>query len=188
MIEYMSRYWWVVTVRGVIAVLFGLIAVFWPGVTAVALAVLFGAWALVDGIFAAVQAFRSGTGERTSLIVHAAVGVVLGLAALLWPVATVLVLTFIIGAWALVTGVLEIVGAVRLRKEITGEWLYILGGVLSVCFGLLVFLWPIEGAVVIALIIGVYAIVFGAVLIALSLRLRKAGGGSAQSDETPRVV
>ncbi|WP_017539450.1 HdeD family acid-resistance protein [Nocardiopsis baichengensis] len=175
MLDYMSRHWWVLTVRGAAAVLFGVLAVFWPGITAVVLAVLFGVYALVDGVFAGVLAFRTSGSDRTPLIVEAVLGVLLGVVALLWPLATVILLTVLIGAWAVFTGVVEIVTAVRLRKEISGEWLYILGGALSVCFGLLIWFWPLEGAVAIALIIGVYAILFGVVFIVLSLRLRSAG-------------
>ena len=175
MLDFMSRNWWVLTVRGAAAVLFGVLALFWPGMTAIVLALLFGAYALVDGVLAGVHAVQADSGSRIPLVVEAVVGILLGIVALLWPVATLVVLTVLIGAWAVVTGVVEIVGAVRLRKEITGEWLYILSGVLSVCFGLLLWFWPMAGAVAVALIIGVYAVVFGAVLIALSLRLRKLG-------------
>ncbi|MDA2803509.1 HdeD family acid-resistance protein [Nocardiopsis suaedae] len=172
MLDYMTRHWWVLTVRGALAVLFGVLAVFWPGITAVALAVLFGAYALVDGVLAGVLAFRTSGSDRTPLVVEAVLGVLIGVVALIWPLATVIVLTILIGAWAVFTGVVEIVTAVRLRKEISGEWLYILGGALSVCFGLLIWFWPLQGAVAIALIIGVYAILFGVVFIVLSLRLR----------------
>jgi len=175
MLDFMSRNWWVLTVRGAAAVLFGVLALFWPGMTAIVLALLFGAYALVDGVLAGVHAVQADSGSRIPLVVEAVVGILLGIVALLWPVATLVVLTVLIGAWAVVTGVVEIVGAVRLRKEITGEWLYILSGVLSVCFGLLLWFWPMAGAVAVALIIGVYAVVFGAVLITLSLRLRKLG-------------
>ncbi|WP_241485073.1 HdeD family acid-resistance protein [Nocardiopsis potens] len=176
MLDFLSRNWWVLTVRGVAALLFGLLALFWPEMTAIVLALLFGAYALVDGVLAGVHAVQADPGSRIPLVVEAVVGILLGIAALLWPVATVVVLTVLIGAWAVITGIVEIIAAIRLRKEITGEWLYILSGVLSVCFGLLLWFWPLGGAVAIALIIGVYAVFFGIVLIFLSLRLRKLRG------------
>lgn len=173
MLDYLARHWWIFVVRGALAVLFGIVAIVWPGITLSALAVLFGVYAFVEGGAAAVSAYHTEGNNRIPLALEAAVGVVLGLLVLLSPGAGVVVLAILIGTWAILTGALEVVAAVKLREEIEGEWRYILGGALSVFFGLLVWFWPTAGAVVIAFIIGIYAIVFGVVLIALGMRVRR---------------
>ncbi|MFC4564993.1 HdeD family acid-resistance protein [Nocardiopsis mangrovi] len=175
MLDYLVRHWWVLILRGAIAIVFGLLAVIWPAVTLVVLAVLFGLYALVDGAMAGVAAFRAGAGDRTPLIIEAAIGVLFGIVALVWPGFTVLALALVIGAWAVVTGVFEIAAAVRLRRELDHEWLYIVSGVLSVAFGIVIWFIPGVGLAAVALLIGVYAILFGAVLIALGLRIRTEG-------------
>ncbi|RNL85867.1 HdeD family acid-resistance protein [Halostreptopolyspora alba] len=182
MLDHLVRDWWVLTVRGAVAIVFGILAVLWPGITLLALAVAFGVYALADGVLAAVSSIRAGTVNRLPLALEAFFGLVLGAAAIIWPEATVLVLVILIGAWAFVTGIFEIVVALRLREELEGEWLLILAGVLSVLFGLLVWFWPATAAVAVALIIGVYALVFGAVLVVLSLRLRREGENARRGD------
>jgi uncharacterized membrane protein HdeD (DUF308 family) len=183
MLQTLTRYWWVVAVRGVAAVLFGLLAVIWPGITVTVLVLLFGAYALVDGILAlatAVFGGRSAEGRRPWLALEGVAGVLTGVITFLWPGITTLVLLWLIAAWVLVTGVLEVVAAVRLRREMQGEWLLALSGVLSVVFGILLIVWPTAGAVTVVWLIGIYAVVFGLALIALSLRLRKIyQGGTA---------
>ncbi|MBB4935047.1 uncharacterized membrane protein HdeD (DUF308 family) [Lipingzhangella halophila] len=184
MLEFLARDWWVLTVRGAAAIVFGLLALLWPGITLLALAVVFGVYALADGVLAALASVRTGSAHRLPLVLEAIFGLVFGAAAIIWPGITVLVLVVVIGAWAFATGIFEIFTAVRLRAELEGEWLLILAGILSVLFGLLVWFWPVTAAVAVAWIIGVYALVFGAVLFVLSLRLRGAGttmgrGGAA---------
>jgi uncharacterized membrane protein HdeD (DUF308 family) len=174
MIEQLARHWWVLTVRGVAAILFGILAFAWTGVTPAALALVFGAYALVDGIFAFVAAWRCSVGSDRwwGLLLRGIAGVLIGVIAFFAPLATVLAAVYLIAGWALVTGVLEIAAAIRLRKEIEGEWLLGLSGALSVLWGIVLAAWPVSGAVVLAWIIGAYAIVAGIVLIALSLRLK----------------
>jgi len=183
MLETLARYWWVVAVRGVAAVLFGLLAIIWPEITVTVLVLLFGAYALVDGVLALFTALfggRSAEGRRLWLALEGVAGVLIGVLTFLWPGITTLVLLWLIAAWVLVTGVIEIVAAVRLRREIEGEWLLALSGVLSVVFGILLVIWPTAGAVTVVWLIGIYAMVFGIALIALSLRLRKIyQGGTA---------
>ncbi|MGW5876190.1 HdeD family acid-resistance protein [Nocardiopsis terrae] len=174
MLGELSRNWWVVVLRGVAAVLFGLLALVWPGMTTVALAVVFGAFALVDGVALAFTAYRAAPGARTSLALQAGLGIILGLLALIWPMAAVIALVFLIGAWAVVTGVAEIVTAVRLRAQISSEWLLIFVGALSIIFGLLLWFWPLAGAEAIVLVVGIYAIVFGVVMAVAGFRLRGA--------------
>jgi uncharacterized membrane protein HdeD (DUF308 family) len=182
MLETLARYWWVAAVRGVAAVLFGLLAVIWPEITVTALVLLFGAYAFVDGVLAlgsAIFGDRSAMGRRPWLVLEGVVGVLTGIITFVWPGVTTLVLLWLIAAWLLVTGVLEFVAAVRLRREIQGEWLLAISGVLSVVFGLMLVIWPTTGAVAVVWLIGVYALVFGVAMIALALRLRKIHQGGA---------
>ena len=183
MLGELSRSWWVVVVRGAAAVLFGLVALFWPGVTTVALAFVFGAFALVDGIVLGFAAFRAASGTRLALVIQSVLGILLGVAALIWPTVAVVALVFVIGAWAVVTGVAEIVTAVRLRAHLTSEWLLIFAGALSVIFGLLLWLWPGLGAMAMVAVVGVYAIVFGIALMIAGFRLRGAADAVASSGE-----
>jgi len=182
----LSRNWWVVVLRGVAAVLFGLIALVWPGVTLIALAIVFGVYALVDGGALGYAAYRAAPGSRASLAVQAALSVIVGLIALIWPVAFGLAVVFVIGAWAVITGVAEIVTAIRLRAQISSEWLLIFVGALSIVFGLLLWFWPLEGAQAIVFVVGVYAIIFGVVMAAAGFRLRGATAVAA-GDDAPHI-
>jgi len=176
MLETLARYWWAVALRGVAAVLFGLIALNWPDVTLLVLVVAFGAYALVDGVIAlgtAIFGGRGATARRGWLIVEGIAGILIGILTFVWPSVTTLVLLWLIAAWALVTGVLEIIAAVRLRREIEGEWLLVLSGAFSVLFGILLVVWPAAGALTMVYIIGGFAVAYGIVLIVLSLRLRR---------------
>jgi uncharacterized membrane protein HdeD (DUF308 family) len=170
----LARNWWAVALRGALAVLFGLVAFIWPGITLGALVLLFGAYALVDGIFAFVAAFRAADRGRQwwPFVLEGLVGVAAGVIAVVWPGLTAVTLVYLIAAWAVITGLFEIVAAVRLRREIENEWLLVLAGVLSVLFGLAMFLFPGAGALALVWIIGGYAVVFGVLLIALGLQLR----------------
>jgi uncharacterized membrane protein HdeD (DUF308 family) len=176
MLETMTRYWWAVTLRGAAALIFGLVALFWPEITLFALVIVFGAYALVDGVVAlgaAIMGSRTVAGSRGWLAVEGVLGIIAGIVAFVWPDITALALLWVIAFWALVTGILEIVAAVRLRREIQGEWMLALSGVLSVLFGILLLVWPATGALAVVFLIGLYAIVFGVVLVALGLRLRR---------------
>ncbi|MCP9955104.1 MULTISPECIES: HdeD family acid-resistance protein [Actinomadura] len=176
MFEPMTRHWWVLALRGAFAILFGIAAWVWPGITVWALVVLFGAYALVDGVFALAAAFRDTTGgPRGMLLLSGVAGVGLGVVALVWPGITAFVLLMLIAAWAVATGVLEIVAAVALRKELRGEWAYVLTGAVSVIFGILLFAWPVSGAVAIVWLIGLFAILFGAAMVGAAFRLRRLG-------------
>ncbi|WP_433324724.1 HdeD family acid-resistance protein [Spirillospora sp. CA-294931] len=174
MLESLARHWWVLALRGVFAILFGLVAWTWPGITIWALVVLFGAYALVDGFFSLVAAFQGGFGRsRAWLALVGVSGVVLGVMAMAWPGITGLALLMLIAAWAVITGVFEIVAAVGLRKQIRGEWLYILSGAVSVLFGLMLFAWPEDGALAVVWIIGFFSILFGAFMVGAAFRLLK---------------
>ncbi|GAB2482606.1 HdeD family acid-resistance protein [Nocardiopsis aegyptia] len=174
MLGELSRNWWLVLLRGIAAIVFGVLALIWPGLTLVALAVVFGVYALVDAGALAYVAYRSAPGSRAGLVVQAVLSALMGLIALIWPLAAIVALVFVIGVWAVLTGVAEIVAAVRLRAHITSEWLLIFVGALSVVFGLLLWFWPLEGAQAIVFVVGIYAIIFGIVLAVAGVRLRGA--------------
>jgi uncharacterized membrane protein HdeD (DUF308 family) len=171
----LARNWWALFLRGLAALLFGILAVIWPVPTLAVLVLLFGAYALVDGILSIVAAVKAPPGyERWwVLLLEGSIGIIIGALTFLWPQITTLALLYFIASWAIITGVLEIVVAVRLRKSISNEWLLILSGILSILFGLALVLMPVAGALAVVWLIGIYAIVFGLLLLALAFRLRK---------------
>ena len=174
MFTQLTRNWWAVTLRGAIAIFYGLTALVWPRLTLEILVLFFGVYALVDGIFAIITAFTNHAGASSwwLLLVEGFVGIGAGLIALSNPGLTILVLLYIISFWAIVTGVLEIGAAIRLRMEIQNEWMLALSGIISIVFGVLL-LFPVTGILTIAWLIGVYAILFGVMFLSLGLRLRK---------------
>jgi uncharacterized membrane protein HdeD (DUF308 family) len=174
MLEKITHNWWMFAVRGVVAVIFGVVALMRPGQTLQALVLVFGAFALVDGIFAMVAGIASYRYfERWwAVLLEGVVGVVIGLLTFFWPNITALVLLYFIAAWALITGIFEIVAAIQLRRVITGEWMLILGGLLSIIFGILLFVFPGAGAVSVIWLLGIYAIVFGVSELIFAFRLR----------------
>ena len=159
---------------GLYAVLFGLAAFVRPDITVAELVLLFGAYALFDGIFAIVAALRAA--ERHTqwwpLVLEGVAGIAAGVVTFMWPGITALALLYLIAAWAIATGVFETIAAIWLRRVIEGEWLLGLGGIASVVFGLILALFPAVGAVGVVWIVAAYALVFGILLIALGVRLR----------------
>jgi uncharacterized membrane protein HdeD (DUF308 family) len=174
MVDLLARNWWLVGLRGLVALAFGLLTLFNPTITLAVLILLFGAYALVYGAFTVFAAVANRRGEPYwgALLLAGLLSVVLGILTFMMPGVTAVVLLYFIAAWAIVIGVLEIVAATRLRKAITGEWLMILGGVLSVVFGVALVLYPGAGALAVTLWIGAYAAVFGVLMILLAFRLR----------------
>ncbi|WP_428819417.1 HdeD family acid-resistance protein [Microbulbifer sp. MCCC 1A16149] len=169
--------WWVALVRGLFAILFGVLTFIWPGISLLSLVILFGVYSLMDGAVAIYGAI-TGRGQisRSSLwwlLFVGITGITAGIVTFIYPQVTALVLVIFIGAWALVRGIFEIIGAVRLRKEIDHEWLLIFAGFLSVIFGLVLLLKPGAGALALLWLIGSYAIAFGIILVWLAFRLRK---------------
>jgi len=164
--------WWALLLRGIAAVLFGLAALLWPGLTLYVLIIFFGAYALVDGVLAIVAGIRGTEGRRWLLLTEGILGVLAGLIAFFYPGITALVLLYVIAFWAILTGVLKVVMAIWLRQEIENEWLMGLGGVLSVLFGTVLAVLPGVGLLSLVWLIGIYAIVFGVALIVLSFRVR----------------
>jgi uncharacterized membrane protein HdeD (DUF308 family) len=149
----------------------------WPGISLAALVLMYGAYAFVDGLLAMFAALRGRTGDgaRGVTFLRGLLGIGAGVVTVLWPRITALALLYVIAAWAIVGGVLEIMSAVRLRKTLTGEWLLALGGVLAVILGVMLMLFPGPGALALVLWVGAFAIVFGIALFALGLRLRAWG-------------
>jgi uncharacterized membrane protein HdeD (DUF308 family) len=172
--------WWAVVIRGVAAILFGILTFASPGTSLLAISVIFGIYAIVDGVFDMAFAWRRAhEGRRWGwLVFEGLVGIGAGIAALAWPGLTAMVLLTLIAVWAVVTGVAEIAAAIRLRRHIQGEWMLATGGVLSIIFGVLLLLFPTAGALVLMTMVGAYALVFGILLIALGVRLRAWRGTS----------
>ncbi|HEX4987053.1 MAG TPA: HdeD family acid-resistance protein [Burkholderiales bacterium] len=184
MLDQLRANWGWIALRGAAAAVFGLAAFAWPGFTLVLLTIAWGAYALVDGAFALVAGFRLRDGGKPmwALILVGALGVGAGILTLLWPGMTALALLMFIAAWAIVTGIFQIVAAVRVRREIDNEWMLILSGALSVVFGVLMVLSPGAGALAVTWLIGAYAFVFGILLLILAFRLK---GMNAAPAPTP---
>lgn len=172
----LSTNWWALAFRGVVAILFAIFSFLWPGITLSVLVILFGVYAFLDGIFAIVSTVRAVQGHRRwgAFLLEGIVGILAGLCGWLVPGITLAFLIFLIAAWAIITGVLELVAAIRLRRHLPGEWLLILTGVISILFGIALYIAPIAGAIVIVWWIAAYAFVFGILLLVLAFRLRAA--------------
>jgi uncharacterized membrane protein HdeD (DUF308 family) len=171
MLHTLTANWWALALRVLVAVLFGLLTLFLPGITLVTLVLLFGAYALVDGVFNVIAFFRVAS-HQWALLIEGVVGIIAGVLTFAWPAITAFALLYLIAFWAILTGIFEIVAGIRLRKTIANEWLLLLMGVLSLLFGLLILFAPGTGALAIVLWIGAYALVFGIFLLALAFRLR----------------
>lgn len=174
MLHALARNWWLLLLRGICAILFGVLTFVWPGVTLLTLVLLYGAFALADGALALAAAITGGTAtSRWWLAIVGLLGIAAGVVTFLWPGMTAVVLQLFIAGWAMATGVMQIIGAIQLRKEIDNEWLLIAGGALSIIFGLILLLQPAVGALALLFTIGAYAILYGILLVSFSLRLRK---------------
>jgi uncharacterized membrane protein HdeD (DUF308 family) len=168
------RSWWVPALRGIIGILFGLLALVWPGLTLFTLVALFAAYALLGGIASVVGAIghRKVDDDWWLPMLLGLVSIGAAVVAVVNPLLTTLVLVMVIGANALVSGVLDIVAAVRLRKEVSGEWLLAVSGICSVVFGALVFMYPLAGAMALVWMVSIYALVTGVLLLMLAVRAR----------------
>ncbi len=177
MVEVLTRNWRLVVLRGVVAILFGILTFFNPGITLTVLVLLFGAYALLDGTFLIALAIANRRGEPrwVALLLGGLLGAAIGVVTFVSPALTAVALLALIATWAIVLGVAEIVAAIRLRKEITNEWLFIVAGIVAVAFGAMLFYAPGAGTLAMVLWIGAYALVSGVLLIAFGLRLRNWG-------------
>ncbi|HSJ98473.1 MAG TPA: HdeD family acid-resistance protein [Myxococcota bacterium] len=174
MFEILARYWWVLLIRGLAAIAFGVLAFVWPGLTLATLILLFGAFALVDGVFALITAIAGRRQDENWWlgILRGVIGIGIGVVTFVNPAITALALVLYIAAWALASGVLEIAAAIRLRKEIEGEWALALAGVLSILFAGLLFWAPGAGALALLWWIAAWALVLGVLLVLESFKLR----------------
>jgi uncharacterized membrane protein HdeD (DUF308 family) len=174
LLETLKRHWWVPVLRGIAAIIFGMMAFVYPGLTVAVLVLLFGAWVLVDGIFRVIGAIghRSSDPDWGWQLVIGILGIIIGFLTFHAPGITALALVIYIAAWALMIGVSEIVVAIKLRQEIKGEWFLILMGILSILFAIMLLWNPLPGALALVWLIGSYAIVFGVLGIIFGFRLR----------------
>ncbi|MFC7332885.1 HdeD family acid-resistance protein [Rhodocista pekingensis] len=171
----LARNWWAFLLRGLLGLLFGLVAILLPGPALLSLALLLAVFLLADGVLAIVAGVRAAQkGDRwTALALEGVAGIAVGILALSWPGATVLVLIWLVGAWAIFTGVLELVAARAVTGTAGRIWL-VLGGVLSVLLGILMIAVPFPaGGAAVVFLVGAYAILFGSVMIAWSFQLRR---------------
>jgi uncharacterized membrane protein HdeD (DUF308 family) len=174
MLQIMARNWWMLLVRGIAAVVFGVVVLVWPEIALTTLVLMWGVYAVVDGIFALVLGFQGQPlfANRWLTILEGVISIIAGVIAFIRPDLTALALLYVIAAWAIVTGILEFIAAIQLRKEISGEFWLGLSGVLSVVFGVLLFVYPSAGILSLLWLLAVYAIVFGGAVIFLSFRVR----------------
>jgi uncharacterized membrane protein HdeD (DUF308 family) len=186
MLPSVSGSWGALAVRGVAAVLFGLAALIWPGLTLAVLIIVYGAYAVIDGVFATVAGLRAGSGTyKWLLLAEGALGILVGLIAVFLPGISAVFLLYIIAFWAIFGGLLRIVGAVLLRREIDNEWTMALSGTLWVLLGIVLFVLPGAGLLSLAWLIGIFALGAGITLIALAFRVRsQAHGGPGESSTT----
>jgi uncharacterized membrane protein HdeD (DUF308 family) len=182
MVNLLAQRWWLFVLRGVVAIVFGILAITLPAITLHTLIILFGAYAFADGIFALIHAIGGGGDESESrwlLLLEGLLGIGVGLITFFEPRLTAIVLLLYIAAWNLATGVLEISAAVRLRKQVKGEFWMLLGGLCSIGFAIIIMVHPGAGALALIWIIGIYALLFGFFMLALGFRLRGAKGAMA---------
>jgi uncharacterized membrane protein HdeD (DUF308 family) len=171
----LSRAWWLLLLRGLVTVAFGIICLVQPGISLASLVLVFGAYCLADGILGVWMAISGARDNehRWLLLLWGLLGIGVGVLTFMAPGITALALLFYIAIWAIATGVLELVAAIRLRKEIDNEWLLLLSGIASVAFGVLLAAQPGAGALTVLWLIGAYAIVFGVLLLMLAFKTRK---------------
>ncbi|KLL95149.1 MULTISPECIES: HdeD family acid-resistance protein [Rhodococcus] len=171
----LKQIWWVVLLRGILAVLFGVVALVWPGITVWALVVVFAAYAIIDGIVLVVQSIRDKPEGWGWWLAMGVVSVLAGLVALFWPGITALALLYVIAFYAILFGITGIVGGVRFRKVPESGWVWsVLAGVVAVLFGIVLLIFPGEGILSLIVLLGIYAILFGVLLVILAFQARSA--------------
>ncbi len=173
--QLLARNWWLFLLRGVAALIFGVLSLVWPGISLATLILLFGAYALVDGAFALAAAIvgRGNAEIRWWLVLVGLIGIGIGIGTYLWPGLTALTLLYFIAGWVIATGVLQIVGAIELRNVIDDEWWLILDGALSVLFGIFLFIMPGAGALALIWLIALFAIAYGILMIGFAFKVKK---------------
>jgi uncharacterized membrane protein HdeD (DUF308 family) len=177
MLDALTQKWWAVALRGIVAIVFGIVALASPGATLVSLAVVFGAYAFIDGVFAIIAAFGVGGREAAWYALDGILGIAVGIATFVFPGVASGALVYLIGLWAILTGVFEVIAGFEL--PITRDWLLVIAGIASIVFGVLVFVYPVTGALAIMWLVGVYALVYGGSMLAFGIRLRSLRGSLA---------
>jgi uncharacterized membrane protein HdeD (DUF308 family) len=174
MIVLLSKYWGLYVLRGILAILFGLAAFFWPGITLQVLVMFFGFFVLLQGLILLIAAFGSKAISANWWVglLEGIASIFFGIVAFGWPGITAIILLFLIAAWAFLSGIIEIMAAVQLRKVISGEWVLGLTGILSIIIALLLVIQPGAGALAVTWLIGIYAFIFGILLLFLGLKIR----------------
>lgn len=172
MLSALSQNWWATVLRGVVAIGLGVFAWARPDIFWASLVLVFAVYAVVDGVFAIVAAIKGEAGDRMLHLIEGVLGIGAGAIVVLYPDQAGTAIVFVIGLWAAVSGVLEILSAIRLRREIEDEWLLGIGGALSVLLGAILIAQPQFGQVTTTYVLGTYGIAFGVVLVMLGLRLR----------------
>ena len=178
----LARNWKAVLVRGIVAILFGLVFLFAPLASLVLSIYVFAGFAIAIGVTALIAGIRSASPSRGQMILEGVLGIAAGLIALFWPGGTLVAAVFLIAAWAVITGVIQIIEAIKVREEIDNEWWLVLGGAASVVFGVLIALQPAVGIFTVGFLIGVYALIFGIAIVLLALKLKDYEG------QPPRTV
>jgi len=173
--QLIARNWWLFLLRGIAALTFGVLSFVWPGISLLTLILFFGAYALVDGTFALAAAIvgRGSAPVRWWLVLIGLLGIGIGIATFLSPGLTALTLLYLIAGWVMSTGVLQIIGAIELRKAIENEWWLILDGAISVLFGILLFIMPGAGALALIWLIALFAVAYGILMIGFAFKVRK---------------
>jgi uncharacterized membrane protein HdeD (DUF308 family) len=168
------RNWWVFALQGTVAIVWGVLAILWPGLTLRVLVTLFGAYALLDGVFSVIAGIVGQDRNQRwwAVVLRGVAGIIIGAVTFFWPGLTALALLYSVAAWEIVTGILMVLGAVQLRRIIDNEWVMALSGAASIVFGVILFVFPGAGALSLVWLIGAYSIAFGILLLALGFRLR----------------
>lgn len=172
MLDALAKNWWLLLLRGILAVLFGLLAFVWPGITLMALVLLFGAYAIVDGVTAL---WAGGSARIWGLVLLGLLGIGAGIYTFVYPGVTAIALLYLIAAWAIVRGIFEVIAAIQLRQVITDEWALIGSGIISIILGVVLCVKPEAGALAMIWVIGAGALVFGILIIMLAFRVRGLG-------------
>ena len=165
--------WWALALRGVFAIIFAVIAFVWPGITAAVLVLLFGAYALVDGVFALVAALRAARhhGPSGALVLEGILDLIIAAIVFFWPVEALIAIIYFIAIWAVITGIALIAAGIAMIR-INGEWLLVLSGIISILLGVILFVQPGAGVVALSWWLGIYALFFGISLLSAAFRLR----------------
>jgi uncharacterized membrane protein HdeD (DUF308 family) len=181
MVQLLTRNWWTFILRGVIAIIFGIVAFIWPTITALALVYLFAIFAFVEGIWGFVGAFSYGLtgGQRFLLVLMGLLGLAVGVLAVIYPGITALSIVILVAWWAIITGIMQLVVAVEMRKVIQNDWLLVLSGLLSIAFGILLLWRPYAGVLTLTWLFGFYAIIFGIFMLSVGFRVKSLGSALA---------